>query len=243
MQEVRHWGAGMNGPGVRPFAAGLGSSVSIAVGYIGFSFGVAAVQAGLPGGIAMLTSLVLYAGASQFLLISLMTAGAGVWTAVPTVLLMNARHVLYGPTVSAAIPKQHGTLGSPWLAFGLTDEVFATAMSRLPSVAPAQRDHWLLGLQAGAYVAWAGGTALGVFLVQEVQQWPEAVRAGLAFVLPALFLALLLETGLRRWWVCVVAAAGVAAMLSVLLPSHHALAVGMLAGAAAHGAASRSARR
>lgn len=234
----------MTGLTVRPFASGIGSSFSIAVGYvpIGFSFGVAAVQAGLPESIAMLTSLVVYAGASQFLLISLMTAGAGLWTAVPTVLLMNARHLLYGPTVVAAIPKHYRKLASPWLAFGLTDEVFATAMSRLPSVAPEQRDHWLLGLQAGAYVSWAGGTALGVVFVQEVQNWAEAVRAGLAFVLPALFLALLLETGLRRWRVCILTAAGMAAALCLFLASHHALALAMLAGAAAHGFASRESR-
>lgn len=229
---------------MRPFAAGVGHSVSIAVGYvpIGFSFGVAAVQAGVPEVIAMLTSLVLYAGASQFLLISLMTAGAGLWTAVPTVLLMNARHLLYGPTVVAAIPEQHGTLGSPWLAFGLTDEVFATAMSRLPCVAPEHRDHWLLGLQVGAYVAWAGGTALGVVFVRDVDQWPDAVRDGLAFVLPALFLALLLETGLRRWCVAIVSAAGSAALLGAFLASHHALALGTVAGAVAHGLALRGRR-
>lgn len=229
---------------LQPVAAGMGSSLSIAVGYvpIGFSFGVAAVQAGLPEVIALLTSLVLYAGASQFLLISLISAGAGLWTAVPTVLLMNARHLLYGPTIVAAIPRQHGKLGSQWLSFGLTDEVFATAMSRLPSVAPGRRDHWLLGLQLGAYVAWAGGTALGVVFVREVDLWPEAVRDGLAFVLPALFLSLLLETGLRQWWISILAAATVASALCVFVATHHALAVGILAGALAHGLGSREAR-
>ncbi|WP_102947104.1 AzlC family ABC transporter permease [Stenotrophomonas sp. VV52] len=226
------------------FSRGVFNSFSVGVGYlpIGFSFGAAAVQSGLPETAALLISMLVYAGASQFLLISLVTAGAGLLTAVPTVLLMNARHLLYGPTLVSAIPEKHAKLGSPWLAFGLTDEVFATAMSRLPSVAPEHRDYWVLGLQVGAYIAWAGGTALGVVFVREVDHWPEAVRDGLGFVLPSLFLALLLETGLRRWWASILASVVVAAILCSFVATHHALALGILVGALSHGLVSRMAR-
>ena len=74
--------------------AGLGGSVSIAIGYVpmGFSFGVAAVQAGLSADLALLVSMTVYAGASQFLLISLLLSGAALWTTQPAVLKMNARH-------------------------------------------------------------------------------------------------------------------------------------------------------
>lgn len=218
---------------IQAVLAGMAASFSIAVGYlpIAFSFGVAAVQAGLGPHIAVLTSMLVYAGASQFLLISLLTSGAGVWTALPTVLLMNARHILYGPALVARTPDQRGKLASPWLAFGLTDEVFATAMSRMSSVAPARRDFWFLGLQLGAYAAWVGGTLVGVTFVREVEHWPGAVRDGLAFVLPALFFALLLETGIRRWSVPVVIAAGAAVLLGLFLASHYALALAIVAGA------------
>ncbi|WP_435338026.1 AzlC family ABC transporter permease, partial [Acinetobacter sp. LH3_13] len=65
--------------------AGLTASLSVATGYlpIAFSFGVAAVQAGLAPSIAVLASVLVYAGASQFLLISLLASGAGLWTALP----------------------------------------------------------------------------------------------------------------------------------------------------------------
>lgn len=227
------------------FSRGVLSSLSVAVGYlpIGFSFGAAAVQSGLPGLVAILISSLIYAGASQFLLISLLTAGAGLLTSVPTVLLMNARHLLYGSTLVSAIPKEHGRLGSPWLAFGLTDEVFATAMSRLQTVAPEHRDHWLIGLQMGAYIAWVVGTGLGVVFVQEVDYWPQAVRDSLAFVLPALFFSLLLETGLRRWWLPMLAAAVATATLCIFAATHHALAMGILAGAVACVFGSRESHR
>ena len=220
---------------LRMVGAGLADSLSIAAGYlpIAFSFGVAAVQAGLPPSIAVLVSFLVYAGASQFLLISLLASGAGMWTALPTVMLMNARHVLYGP---ALVPGLSGPpqVRSPLQSFGLTDEVFATAMSKMPSVAPAAREYWLLGLQVGAYAAWVGGTLIGVVLVGEVSQWPDAVRDGLAFVLPALFCALLLETGVRRWWLPIGVAAVTAALLGLYLANYNALVLAIVAGALAH---------
>lgn len=221
--------------GGRALVAGLSASLSVAAGYlpIAFSFGVAAVQAGLDPAIAMLASVLVYAGASQFLLVSLLASGAGLWTVLPTVALMNARHLLYGPALQAVLGTGRG-MATPWLAFGLTDEVFATAMSKMPGVAQADREPWFLGLQSGAYAAWVGGTAMGVVLVGEVGQWPSAVRDGLAFVLPALFFALLLESGVLRWWRPVLAA-GVAALgLGMFMAAYHALALAIVFGALAH---------
>lgn len=228
--------------GARAVVSGLSTSLAVAAGYlpIAFSFGVAAVQAGLEPGIAVLASVLVYAGASQFLLVSLLVSGAGWWTALPTVLLMNARHALYGPAVQAMMgSRQH--LATPWLAFGLTDEVLATAVSRMPGVAETDREHWLVGLQLGAYAAWVSGTLVGVMLVGEAGQWPAAVREGLAFVLPALFFALLLEAGVIRWWRVVLAAMAAAAVLSFFIAAHHALALAILCGALAHAAHTRKA--
>lgn len=221
---------------VQALFSGLASSLSIVVGYlpIGFSFGVAASQAGVPGDVAILISLVVYAGASQFLLLSLITSGASLWTTLPTVLLMNARHALYGPAVAGLASGRHRGVASPWLAFGLTDEVFATAMSKLPTVVPEKRDHWLLGLQMGAFVAWTGGTFIGLVLAGEADLWPSAVKQGLTFVLPALFFSLLMETGMRRWRTAIMGAVATTLLLGTVLASHHALALGIVAGALVH---------
>lgn len=224
-------------PGSPGFFAGLAGSVSIAFGYVpmGFSFGVAAVQAGLTADLALLVSLTVYAGASQFLLISLLLSGAALWTTLPAVLIMNARHALYGPSLAPLMPVRLGSVASPWLAFGLTDEVFATAMSRLPAVDGAHRERWMIGLQVGAYAAWAGGTALGVVLAGHVAAWPTAVQEGISFVLPALIFSLLLQTGVCRWWVPITAAGIATGVAEWHLPSHHALVLGILCGALAQG--------
>ncbi|VFR37653.1 Branched-chain amino acid transport, AzlC [plant metagenome] len=226
---------------MRAFLKGLATSLSIAAGYlpIAFSFGIAAVEAGLSPGMALLVSVLVYAGASQFILIALLTSGAGLVTAVATVWLMNARHVFYGPALATRLTAP-GRLPTPLLAFGLTDEVFATAMSRIDAQPAQARESWHLGLQVGAYGAWVLGTALGTSLVGGIAHWPVFVQQGLTFVLPALFLALLLDMDVARYRVPIAAAAIAAVLLSFVLPSYNALALAILVGALSHAARVRA---
>lgn len=218
----------------RWFLRGLISSLSVAAGYlpIAFSFGLAALQAGLSPFITILTSVVVYAGASQFVLITLMTSGAGWLTAVPTVLLMNARHLFYGPALLNRLPRHDKSLPPPLLAYGLTDEVFATALGKLKDIPQPSREAWYVGLQAGAYASWVGGTILGVTLSSSFQNPPVFVEAALSFILPGLFFALLLESGVLRAARTIVVTAVATIVLILFLPSYHALALGMLIGAA-----------
>ncbi|HLR77974.1 MAG TPA: AzlC family ABC transporter permease [Burkholderiaceae bacterium] len=219
---------------VRPFLRGLATSLSIAAGYlpIAFSFGLAALQAGLSPFITILTSVVVYAGASQFVLITLMASGAGWLTAVPTVIVMNARHLFYGPALLNKLPEHDRSLPAPLLSWGLTDEVFATALGRLNDIPDASREAWYLGLQTGAYASWVGGTILGVTLSSSFTNPPVFIEAALSFILPGLFFALLLESGIGRASRTIVVTALATAVLLALLPGYHALAAGMLIGAA-----------
>ena len=88
------------------FGEGLLASVPIVIGYapVAFSFGIAATRAGLSVAEAVTLSLVIYAGASQFLALALITSGAPVLVAAFSLIAMNLRHVLYGP----ALMKQAG---------------------------------------------------------------------------------------------------------------------------------------
>lgn len=227
----------------RWFLRGLISSLSVAAGYlpIAFSFGLAALQAGLSPFITILTSVVVYAGASQFVLITLMASGAGWLTAVPTVLLMNARHLFYGPALLNRLPHNDKSVPPPLLAYGLTDEVFATALGKLDDIPQTSREAWYVGLQAGAYASWVGGTILGVTLSSSFQNPPVFIEAGLSFILPGLFFALLLESGIRRSARTIGVTALATLLLITLLPSYHALALGMLAGASFNVCVSRAA--
>ena len=90
-----------------------------------------------------------------------------------------------------------------------------------------------LRLSLGAYASWVSGTVVGAFAGGgALEGWP-AVNAGLGFMLPALFLALLLSI-LSRRQVPVIAVAAAATVAGTLaLSATSGILLGMLAGALA----------
>jgi 4-azaleucine resistance transporter AzlC len=216
-----------------PFLDGLAASLPIVMGYfpIAFSFGVAATQAGFTGVEAFALSLIIYAGASQFLALALLASGAPVLVAAFTLIAMNLRHLLYGP----ALLREAGegaTRRHAWAwAWGLTDEVFGQALGAL---ARGQRfsEPYMFGLGLGAYVSWVSGTVVGAYAGgAALDGWP-AVNAGLG-LLPALFLALLLSILNRRQVPVIVVAGAVTVIGTLALSATSGILLGMLAGAVA----------
>lgn len=215
------------------FLRGLGDSLSIAVGYvpIAVSFGLAAIHADLSPFIAVLISLLIYAGASQFILISLVASGSAAASVVGIVLLMNLRHFFYGPALLTRFGPGRRRLPVIALAAGLTDEVFATSISKLERQPEDEREFWYAGLQLGAYLSWVGGTAAGAYFGHDWIRDSQILSQTLGFVLPALFLALLLE--IRRLVpLSVLTAAALAALLALwVLPAYGAIIIAMSVGA------------
>lgn len=216
------------------FQAGLFAALPIVLGYapIAFSFGVAATRAGLSEAEAVMLSFVIYAGASQFLALALVTSGAPVLVAAFTLIAMNLRHVLYGP----ALMRQAGADASrrhAWAwAWGLTDEVFGQALGAL---ARGQRfsEPYMFGLGLAAYGAWTGGTAAGAWAGGgALDRWP-AVSAGLGFMLTALFLSLLLSVLSRATLRPVVVAALACVGGTLLVSPTSGILAGMILGALA----------
>ena len=216
------------------FRDGLLASLPIVMGYfpIAFSFGVAATRAGFSVVDATVLSLVIYAGASQFLALALLTSGAPVLVSAFTLIAMNLRHVLYGP----ALMREAGPEASrrnAWIwAWGLTDEVFGQALGALV------RGHrfsepQMFGLGLGAYAAWVGGTVVGAYAGGGALERFPAVSAGLGFMLPALFLALLLSILNRRQLPVIAVAAVVTVLATVTISPTGGILLGMLAGAVA----------
>lgn len=213
----------------RDWRGGLGDSLSLALGYfpIALSFGLMASHDGLGIGDALAVSALVYAGAAQFALVGLVSSGAAPVAAALAVALINLRHLFYGPALLSRLPP--GRPGNALLAFGLTDEVFALATSHLDR-RPTRA--WLLGLQCGAFGAWLAGTLVGAALPPAATSHP-AVDGALGFLLPALFLALLLDLlkGEPRAWPVPLVAAGAALALAPLLPGHWAMLGALILGA------------
>jgi 4-azaleucine resistance transporter AzlC len=199
---------------------------------IAFSFGVAATRAGLSGVEAFALSLVVFAGAAQFLAIALISGGAPVIVAGLTLAAMNLRHVIYGPTLMQKAGPDVVTHRAGLWAFALTDEVFAAALG---AVARGQKvtDGFMLTLGFCAYAAWLAGTAAGAWAGGgALDGWP-AIGAGLDFMLPGLFLALLLSI-LNGRQLPLIVVAGVATVAGTwALSGTGGLFAGMIGGAVA----------
>ncbi|MGL4238580.1 AzlC family ABC transporter permease [Tabrizicola sp.] len=215
-----------------PFLDGLVASLPIVMGYfpIAFSFGVAATRAGFSAPEALLLSLIIYAGASQFLALALLTSGAPVLVSAFTLIAMNLRHVLYGPALMREAGREASARHAWAWAFGLTDEVFGQALGSLARGQKFSEAH-MFGLGLGAYASWLAGTAVGAVAGGgALEGWP-ALSAGLGFMLPALFLALLLSI-LSRRQLPVIAVAGVVTVVgTIVISGTSGILLGMLAGA------------
>lgn len=213
----------------RGWRAGLADSLPLVLGYfpIALSFGLMAGHHSLGIADALAVSGLVYAGAAQFALVGLVGAGGAPLVVGLTVGLINLRHLFYGPALLSRLGP--GRPPNAVLALGMTDEVFAVATSHLDR----RPDRgWLLGLQGGAYGAWLAGTLVGAALPRAATSHP-AIDGALGFLLPALFLALLLDLlkGNRSAWPVPVAAAAIALGVSALLPGHAALLAALVGGA------------
>ena len=166
---------------------GLARAAPIVLGYltIGFAYGVLATNAGLSARNVVLMSLLVYAGASQFIAAGLFAAGASPASIVLTTFVSNLRHLLM--TASLA-PHLSGWRWPRLALFGyqVTDETFAVHAARLGSerVRPVEA----FSLNVVAQAAWVSGSWLGVLGGQVL---PDPRPWGLDYALPALFVALL----------------------------------------------------
>jgi len=162
------------------FRKGFSYSFPIVAGYlpVSMTFGILAVTLGFSKTEAILTSALIFAGSSQFALISILPESFLSGVIIP--IILNLRHLVYSSILSQKFEIKKASI----TAFGLTDEVFAT------SVNTRGDERFIWGLEAGSYISWVGGTALGVFTGSALSD--DAIASALVFSLPVLFLVLLL---------------------------------------------------
>lgn len=173
--------------------AGVKLGIPIAIGYIpiGIAFGVLTTSTGISMRIGIALSSILYAGASQFVGVGMMAAGASVVEIVMTTLILNFRHFIMSSSLSQRMPDAISARFLALLAYGITDETFSVA-----SIQPERiLDPFIvLGLNLIAYLAWNFGTILGLVLGDAI---PDAIAVSMGIALYAMFVGLLIP-GLKN---------------------------------------------
>jgi 4-azaleucine resistance transporter AzlC len=207
---------------------GVRRALPIMLGYapIGTAYGLLAQQARLGIWPTLGLSLFVFAGASQFMAVSMMQQGMDAAVIVGTTFIVNFRHVLMSaslaPSLGAWKMWQRLLLGGM-----LTDESFV-----LHSLYFGQGDKdpvGALALNLTGYVTWAMAGMVGYNLGAMITQ-PEAW--GLDFALPAMFVGLLISSCGNKPGVAAALVGGAASVaLHLLKAGSWAAFFGALAGA------------
>lgn len=172
------------------FVAGLKAGIPIALGYlpIAVTFGLLARSLGIPGYGAMAMSLILFAGASQFVGVNLLALGASTPEIVLATFILNFRHFIMSSVLSRRFRTGTSRPLLGLLAFGITDESFTVASLRDELFLDPP---FVLGLNSAGYCSWNAGTFLGVFLAASV---PETLQKSMGIALYAMFVGLLVPS-------------------------------------------------
>jgi 4-azaleucine resistance transporter AzlC len=209
--------------------AGLVASLALvpSVFVYGTVFGGLAVQAGLRPLEVWGMSVLVFAGASQFVAVPMFAAGASPLAIVLTTYVINMRHYLMAATLAPAFRG----FRRPWLALiahWINDESFAIAVAhRNPP------DPWFyVGSAIAVGGAFLGGVPVGTQLGGLVA---EPGRWGLDFAFPAVFLSLIAVQLQRRTdWLVALASATLAIAMALVLPGNwHIVVAGVIVSGAA----------
>jgi branched chain amino acid efflux pump len=179
----------------------------------GTVFGGLAVQAGLRAVEVWGMSLLVFAGASQFIAVPMIAAGASPLAIVVTTYVVNMRHYLMAATLAPAFRA----FPRGWLALVahiLNDESFAVAVARQNPPNP-----WVY---IGSAVAVCGAFLVGVLVGTQLGGLvADPARWGLDFAFPAVFLALVaVQLRGRAEWLIALASALLAVAIALVLPGN-----------------------
>lgn len=155
------------------------------MGYVplGMVFGFLFVQAGAAWWLAVLASVLVFAGAAQFMMVPMLAAGLPLASVALATLVVNLRHIFYGLSLLDKLPKQ--TVARWYLVFALTDETYSV-LTTLPAGTSTRQ---MVGVALLNQGWWVLGTLLGAVIGSQAQ----VPLIGLDFALAALFAVLAVE--------------------------------------------------
>jgi len=170
------------------FSQGVKDCVPTLIGYIsiGIAMGIVGAASNLSILEVALLSILVYAGAAQFIICALLVSGSPFSVIVFTTFIVNLRHFLLSMTIAPSF-KNYSLLKNIGIGSLLTDESFGVAANKI-----AKREminaSWMNGLNLTAYFFWILSCTLGAVFGKWISN-PEVL--GLDFSLTAMFLALL----------------------------------------------------
>lgn len=172
----------------KDFFDGIRLFLPIGAGYLplGFACGIVCAEAGMSVMQIFVMSLLIYAGAGQYIAGGMIAAGASPLSIIITTFIVNSRHILYTSVLYPYISKWSFFRQSLFAA-QITDEVFAMHSSFMNKNNANTVTAFTLNIFS--HFSWIISNTIGGISASLI---PDSSKFGLDFTLYALFIALII---------------------------------------------------
>ncbi len=202
----------MKGSILLEFLSGSKNALPIVAGYLplGFACGVISDDVGLSVFQTAIMSLLVFAGAGQYIAASMIGALMPPLSVIMTVLIVNLRHLLY---TSALYPhvSSWNFLQKAIFSSQITDETFALQSSLFSKKQISYS--MAIGVNITSHLGWIIGNVLGASFGSYID---NSSKYGLDFALPSLFIALLVPQISNRNGLIVAIISGILSLIFAL---------------------------
>lgn len=190
------------------FRSGIQAGLSIAIGYmpIALTFGLLAKTTGLSVTETVMMSLIVFAGASQYIALQLIAVGTGVFEIILTTFILNIRHFLMCASLNEKVEEDHPVKKALY-SFGVTDETFSVAAVKEGTVTTG----YMFGVISVSYGSWVAFSGVGHVIGSSL---PSVLQQSMSVALYAMFIGLLVPSLKKQRKVVVLAAS--AAVLNTI---------------------------
>jgi 4-azaleucine resistance transporter AzlC len=170
------------------FKKGLQAGISIGIGYfpIALTFGILAKTSGLSIYETVLMSLIVFAGASQYISLSLIAYGTGIVEIILTTFIVNIRHFLMSTSLNEKLDEDH-LLNKLLYSFGITDETFSVVATKEGTATTG----YMFGVISISYSSWVIFSGVGHLIGTSL---PQTLQESMGVALYAMFIGLLVPS-------------------------------------------------
>lgn len=168
------------------FRYGFHRGIPVALGYIpvSFTFGLMAVNGGLPLWLVVFISFSNLTSAGQFAGTNLILAGASYFEITLTTFVINIRYMLMSLSLSQKLKPEITLWQRLIFSFGITDETFSIASLEQHKLSY----FYMIGLITGPILGWSFGTFLGGLICTAL---PASLSNAAGIALYGMFIAIL----------------------------------------------------
>ena len=174
------------------FLRGAIDGIPIGLGYlsVSFAFGIFAVSSGINPLHALLISMTNLTSAGQLAAVPIIASGGSFIELVLSQIIINLRYALMSVSLSQRLSPKVSLPQKLLIAFGNTDEVFATSVVQKDLTAS-----YMFGLIFTPYIGWSFGTLLGAFLGNIL---PEILLSSLGIMIYGMFVAIFIPAAKKE---------------------------------------------